>query len=448
MPEFRHPPTVEVLQALVAPSPLHLNISRAVRLWYALDRIYNEFQQEKFIAKQWRNYLFLDPHSNWDKKANPIDNCICTKTIEHIIGAGVDWQKWRQSYLDLYSKNTEFNILQERLEAIASCKPFDVAQKTIKNDLNDLKDKSYLHFTDSMYILAEQIPELWTNTSSKTIDIEIQNNKSNPGLSEEFMSFSDTFWQPHNKIQRFHIHADYDCPYDVSLHVAQYRKKLAEIWNGDKGSPCKIIYKSSSISQVYSAIIYPVCIYYYQRAFYLCTFGSKQNELKSSWHNYRLDRLEKIESLDWESSLIPGDLREKCEQCDDNDLIYDDIYQGIADAYGFDINLPIKSMLLRFDRNFHDRYIANTLRHNTFRAVNYEEIDVLTQGLDSRQYQQIISRMKHYPDDAYYTMNYRSGDNSVIMRLLAWCPRVEVLSPLDLRDRMREDIQKTWELYS
>ena len=56
-------------------------------------------------------------------------------------------------------------------------------------------------------------------------------------------------------------------------------------------------------------------------------------------------------------------------------------------------------------------------------------------------------RIAAHPNDAYYTMNYRDGDNSVIMRLRAWCPNVEVLFPFDLRDRMREDMEKTWDLY-
>jgi len=449
MPEFRHPPTVEVLQSLIAPLPFHLivNLQKSVRLWYALSQFDGDFQLETFTDIQWRDRLFLAPGRTWDNKANPTDGCICTKTIEQIIGFQLDWQQWKRSYLNLYSKNTDNNKLQENLERIESSKPFNITQKTLKNDLTTLVNRSYLSATVNIYTIPMVFPELWTNNNSSLVDVEAENNKSNPGLSEEFMSFADLFWQPLNKVQRFYIHADYECSIEISSRVSEYRKKLADIWDGDKGSPCKLIYKSSSKIQTYSAITYPVCIYYYQRAFYLCAFGTNQNESESNWHNYRLDRIEELECLGWDNNDIPSDLRAKCEDCEDIDLIYDDIYQGIADAYGFDINLPIKSMLLRFDRNFHDRYITNTLRHHTFKAVNYEEIDLLIQERNSAEHQQIMARIRLYPNDAYYKMNYRVGDNSVIIRLRAWCPNVEVLLPFDLRDRMREDIQKTWNFY-
>ena len=67
--------------------------------------------------------------------------------------------------------------------------------------------------------------------------------------------------------------------------------------------------------------------------------------------------------------------------------------------------------------------------------------------MTNQKREQLKAQIKNYPDDGYYTLKYRKNENSVIMRLRAWCPNVEVLLPWDLRQRMKEDMQKTWKLY-
>lgn len=46
-----------------------------------------------------------------------------------------------------------------------------------------------------------------------------------------------------------------------------------------------------------------------------------------------------------------------------------------------------------------------------------------------------------------YSLHYRVGDNSVIMRLRAWGHNVEVLFPDDLRDRIIKDLHAAYQVY-
>jgi CRISPR-associated protein (TIGR03985 family) len=51
------------------------------------------------------------------------------------------------------------------------------------------------------------------------------------------------------------------------------------------------------------------------------------------------------------------------------------------------------------------------------------------------------------PEDAYYTVRYRDGDTNVGQRLRSWRPKVEVLLPWDLREKMQAEMQAEIELY-
>ncbi len=460
MPEFQYLPSVPILQALVKGSLVDNldNINKAVRLRYTLRELVSEFQSRKFTDGEWRKHLYKSPSNSRDLKPPAVDECISTKSIKEILFDRQPqeiWQQWRESFINYYlnSNNRTRADLENYLNFLELEKPFYVTGKTILNDLKNLVNQGYLEKFDDRFQLAERFPNLQIPQVSSAIELDIDNliqPEITADLPGDFRSFTDLFWQQQHDIQRFYLHADYQIPYDAEVRIAEYRRKLREIWKNGSGVPCRLTYQSSSQKQIYSAVIYPVCIYYYQRSFYLCAFGRKEDkrEIESNWYNYRLDRIQALEYLDWEDESIPLDLIEKCRDIDDNELIYD-IENGVEEAYGFDIEQPIQLMLMRFDRDFHDRYIKNTWRHNTFKLVDPNKINGLLNksGLNTSDRSLIETRIKSYPQDAYYTMNYRVGDNSVIMRLRAWCPNVEVLFPLDLRQRMRDDMKKTWELY-
>ncbi|PSB58761.1 TIGR03985 family CRISPR-associated protein [Chamaesiphon polymorphus] len=461
MPEFNYLPSISVLQALVGVSLADslANVNKAVRLWYSLRELANEFDAVEFTDGEWRKHLYKSPNNNRDKKPTEVDGCNCTKTIKDILfdfQPDLKWQEWKESFIKFYLDININHRTQENLEnflnQLESDRPLYVTGKTLLNDLNKLVNRGYLEVIDSRFKLVDEFPLLPTSMPASGESSGI--NKSDEAeiyvdLPVDFRSFTDLFWQQQNDIQRFYLHADYHILDEAERRIAEYRRKLREIWQKGSGVPCRLTYQSSSQKQIYTAIIYPVCIYYYQRSFYLCAFGCAEDKTESNWYNYRLDRICSLECLDWEDNAIPPSLIEKCRDVGDDELI-DDIELGIETAYGFDIERPNRLMLLRFDRDFHDRYIKNTWRHNTFKLVDRDKIDeVLNKsGLDKSDRALIEIRIKSYAQDAYYTMNYRVGDNSVIMRLRAWCPNVEVLFPLDLRQRMRDDMQKTWELYS
>jgi CRISPR-associated protein (TIGR03985 family) len=63
------------------------------------------------------------------------------------------------------------------------------------------------------------------------------------------------------------------------------------------------------------------------------------------------------------------------------------------------------------------------------------------------QKKQIISNIETHPADIYCLIDYRENDNNIIMRLRAWGDNVEVMLPEQLRQRMKKDIEQTWQLY-
>jgi CRISPR-associated protein (TIGR03985 family) len=111
-------------------------------------------------------------------------------------------------------------------------------------------------------------------------------------------------------------------------------------------------------------------------------------------------------------------------------------------------------MLLRFNRDFSDRYIQDTERHATFEPIDFktaknllEQQSKLKPSSAKGQKEQLIKILNRNTEDPLYQMDYRVGDNTVIMRLRAWGPNVEVIYPWSLRQRMKEDMEQTWRLY-
>jgi CRISPR-associated protein (TIGR03985 family) len=125
------------------------------------------------------------------------------------------------------------------------------------------------------------------------------------------------------------------------------------------------------------------------------------------------------------------------------------VQEAWESAYGGDFYQPDQVMLLRFDRDFHDRYIQNTFRHQTFKKVDFGNIGKMLYQQSSHEQEVGIAleRCQAHPRDAYYRMTYRIDDHSVLMRLRAWSPNMEVLFPLDLRQQMATDIHKAAKFY-
>ena len=455
---FDYPPSVTVLQQLVSPCLTQVGQSKsrnsnvllkAVRSWVILESLYGsgtDFNQKEFQYPDWRNYFFYN-----DRK------CPSQKTIQELLGQDdEDWQQWKEEIKAHYRRNTSKkpsdlpDYLQKLDELLENECPFNCTGKTIKNNLKDLNQKEFLGYSEEKqtYFKLVEIPTLET----KTIEAE---NSFSFFMEEDdsYQTMLDKFNQPLNGIQRLFFYYDYKI-LDNTTHqtVSFCRDQLKEIWTQNPVPIIQIKYKSSSLGgQEKSYFIAPICIYYYQRSFYLIAFGQfpKQEERElSNWYNYRLDRIKSIQVIEKDNKDIPQDIRDK-SQDDQNDLTLE-IQDRIEEAYGFDFYLPSDTMLLRFPQQFNQNYISNTVRHRTFKQITHQEAIMKVKNdasLSKQQREKLTVQIKNHPNDGYYTLQYRKNENSVIMRLRAWCPNVEVLLPWDLRQRMKNDMQKTWELY-
>ena len=485
MSTFRELPTVPVLHTFAKISLIDgfttidratfRNINKAVRLWYTLTQFGSEFKQDEFTSRQWRKYI--DP-SGYDDKSEKLSldpGSIATKEIKEILSYQQnEWDEWKLSFIEFYSgvngQGKSKVELSKYLVLLEKEKPFKVTGAAIFGDITELEEKGYLRLvsdptikgesrskfrlTDKPFSLLSNLYISNPEQPEKTVKLKPENSAS---LTDDFSSYGYLFFKPFGidpsdpddlGFQRFYIHSDYRISDKDLKRTIQHQTLLAGIWDKPIISLVKLKYQSASEGKPYEAIISPVRIDYHQRAFYLCGFGIRDSETELSWHNYRIDRIEEIEELENSRDDLPQDLQVQGERANQQKLI-EEIEDRLVDAYGFDFYRDKQTMLLRFDRDFHDRYIANTWRHNSFKQItpSKEEIYPLIEGSNPANSKLLKKRIAAHPNDAYYRMNYRDGDNSVIMRLRAWCPNVEVLFPYDLRDRMREDIQNTWNLY-
>lgn len=122
----------------------------------------------------------------------------------------------------------------------------------------------------------------------------------------------------------------------------------------------------------------------------------------------------------------------------------------LKQAWGFDFYKPSALILLRFNQDFHDRYIRGTFLHHTFEPVDYKRAaSLIKQHTQTPEHQQSLLEIlqSRSPADAYYQAQYRVTDYHVIRRLRALGPEVEVLLPWDLREKIAQHIQQTWNHY-
>ncbi|AFZ18412.1 TIGR03985 family CRISPR-associated protein [Allocoleopsis franciscana] len=466
---FRHPPQPTLLQKL-AKGLLEQNhhLTRAVRLWVWLRWLYGDkgytVLPDCFTYADWRQAFFSETHQ--DEKREDVfshqdPNCACTKTTRqwlYELDIPVDeWQQSLQKQIPISDSDLK-DFLQERL--------FAQVRKSLQSDLDLLVTWGWLQQVPSQtgrskhYRRVEVLP-----ISHKLENLESEGSlttKEQVYVAEtlEMLGFLDPnipllaeqiFEQPHEDTRRVSLYIDYLVPESTQKQddVDQIQGELQEIWNSGQIQPLLLTYHSAHLGLVKECVVYPVCIYYMERAKYLCAYGSTPNG-EINWHNYRLDRIcsKRLVSLDWEDPRVPQLLREKYE---DGQLPTQKTVQTqLKQAWGFDFYKPSALMLLRFNQKFHDRYIRGTFLHHTFEPIDYQQADSLikqhTQNPEHRQALLEILQSRS-PADAYYQAQYRVTDYHVLRRLRALGPEVEVLLPWDLREKIALHIQQTWNHY-
>ena len=250
-------------------------------------------------------------------------------------------------------------------------------------------------------------------------------------------------------LQRLFIHNDYVVAEELREPAADLADRLKQIWKQKPVSPIQIDYHSASLNNQGNYLVYPVCLYYYQRAYYLCAFGQappSPNKNQVQWYNYRLERITKISQLSWDEPNLPFSSQQILAQEEMYSPTY--IQSQLESAYGFDFYQQKEVMLLRFDPDFAHRYIDNSFRHQTFEKIeDIEEVISLISQSGGELKGNLTAYVEEFPHSAYYVLSYRQNDNNVVMRLRAWGPMVEVLLPLDLRQRVRQDLENTWQFY-
>jgi CRISPR-associated protein (TIGR03985 family) len=496
---FDYRPSVELLQILARGS-LRQNLPKAIRLWVILRSLYGDESDPvrlqlggKFTYSDWHKLFFTQTdlhHKNYTIPIAHDSKCPCGKTLSDWLfdpNIGFNSEEWREDFLKLYplSEGELNNLLSEGIipegqingqKRLPSGRLFAVTSKNLQYNLQTLAKLGWLELSQEFYEVksnqkSKSKQQYRGNVIPRNSIYSYQKVTKLPkfnlgGYFDDYSKFiaqpdcgeiANNYLAPINGIQRFVMHVEYVVSQESKDRTSDFQEQLKQVWQEIPVCPISIIYDSASLAREGKRIIYPVCIYYFQRASYLCSFGQtpkKKDEI--GWYNYRLDRIKELIKFSWDDQNIPRLLKEKFQQ---NKLpLPSEIEESMAKAWGFDFYKPSRKMLLRFERDFHDRYIINSFRHETFKLINGKAefrkfIQDYQPNLSEKELlDEICHSLPLPPDDpdfpyAYYTADYRIDDNNAIMRLRAWGQKVEVLLPGELRQRMAKDVLETYRLY-
>ena len=475
---FSYLPSVDFLNFLT-PGSLKQNLPKALRLHIILGSIYGEETDKiqlsnQFTFMEWKNKFLLDAeihHQRDDKPTSELHDprCCCSKTLKDWLFSfypePIHQKEWCQKFKDEYCltdekvedlltwgkimniKKKDENCNQSKRDPLPAGRLFAVTAKSLENDFSALVKKGWLKKKKNAH--GENVFYKVDNFPTMPIDSP-DNSISELGdiLNPDLATTLKILGLPINGVNRFYMHVDYI----ISNHdsTEDLEEQLKNIWQQNSVPPIQLSYNSASLWRDITRIVYPVCIYYYQRALYLCAYGElpkKKNLI--GWNNYRLDRIEKIKSLNWQDESIPQKLFQEYEQHKLPNVA--NVKEEIDYAWGLDFYQPSSPMLLRFNQDFHERYIEDTFRHFTFQKIkSTEEVKnfINEQKLPVPEKEILLNILKNHPEDAYYKARYRVDDNNVIMRLRAWNPNIEVLLPGVLRERMIQEISQTWKMYN
>lgn len=443
---FSDRPHIPLLQWLARGS-LKQNLLRAIRLWVWLRTLYGDRKEllftPSFTYAAWRDTFFSADHPKGEEIPNLHNpHCACAKTAANWLfepESVSELVEWRRSLLshDTIAEATLNQLLQRRL--------FAVTRRSLHADLQMLTELGWLKRQGQRYYQVSQLP-------NRPIDGNLEPDSTRMSaysfnfLHPDLAAIAQNHSRQVGDIQRFFLRVDYVIPNSTLDLVDDWQDKLRHFWQQNPVPPVKLTYQSASLKQKVQCIVYPVCIYYFQRAVYLCAFGQTPTEQRE-WHNYRLDRIKKMTPLDWKNPNLPQLLRQRYPK---NLPTPDYIEEQLAQAWGFDFYLEPKLMLLRFDRDFHDHYIWETERHETFQPITYQQAEqLIRQNTPNPQQQQALLKVLHSRPraHAYYQVYYRDGDNNVGLRLRSWRPLGEVLLPWELRQTLAKEVEEEAKLY-
>lgn len=438
-------PEIEVLQWLARGS-LKQNLPRAIRLWVELRSLYGEEEvrlklPNPFTFPDWRDAFFSSTHPKGENPQFHDSGCACAKTTREwlfSVEGGISEAEWRRSLQqhDAISDAILDELLQRRL--------FAVTRRSLQGDLYVISELGWLQRQGQKYYRAMQFPPLPLSRSTHSQGDFFSRDRFtflHPDLEWTVQNFSDRSLQG----QRFFLEVDYIVGQTRQDRVEDWQQQLKQLWQSSPIALVQLTYRSAKVGEPVQCIVYPVCLYYVRRSLYLCAFGATPTQ-QGEWYNYRLDRISSMTALNWEAVAIPQSLRE----CYPDRLPTPDTVRAQMElAWGFDFYEPAQPLLLRFEREFHDRYIQGTFRHDTFKPVTYRKAKQLIRSETPKQHQKELLAVleARSPDDAYYSARVRRGDPNVLQRLRAWRPHGEVLLPWELRQDLAKEVAREAQLY-
>jgi len=472
---WNHPPSVLLLQWLARGS-LKQNLLQAIRLWVELRQFYGAEPArlplpDEFTYADWRDAFFSSSHPKSDVKPTRHDRqCPCAKvTAAWLFGDDLRWtqQDWETALhnpesaavIKLRSHQLERALkVHDAWDAnfhtmLVETRLFAVTRRTLSHDLKTLVDIHWLRQVGQSYQRVSEFPV--HPSSADPFEDESQLTATNldfltqPDLAAIAYNLAHTV----NGQRRFFVHLEYVVPLEKIDRVDEWQHQLRELWQHPTVPPIQLAYRGAGHATATSVIVYPVCIYYYQRGPYLCAWGTVPDTASSGastpidWRNYRLDRIEALTVLSWDTAQIDPLLTSAHRA--GTLPVPEDVQTAMEDAWGFDYYQSAEQLLLRFDREWDDRYIQGTIRHSTFRPITHTKAGQLIRRHllgEARETMLQVWRSRS-TDDAYYQAWYRHHDPNVHQRLRAWRPRVEVLLPWDLRQRMMAEATAEWQMY-
>ena len=433
---------------------------RSLRLWVWLHLLYSPrygsfWNQgegtvpELFSYAQWRDAFFTADHPKGEE-IPPVHNsrCPCSRRAYDwvlLVVGREGMENWIEAVCG--ELGVERSDWQERLEQ----RLFGVTRRSLADDLRLLVELGLLERQGHKFAPLEELPQWVREPMAKGFaPRKVKTGplrRMGPGVPEvlfgnlDFGSLAQRYGTPVAGVQRFFVHVDYVVRDGQIDQVEDWQEALYQLWQQSPVPPVRLSYRSSRLGGVVACVIYPVCCYYMRRSIYLCGFGQTPTG-QGKWYNYRLDHIEALQPLTWEAQEVPGFLTQGYEQ--ERLPVPDDIRGEMESVWGFDFYLPPRRMILRFEREFHQGYIAGTFRHETFEQISYETVGQQIERFAEPEYRERLLSVwrSRSPEDAYYQALYRHGDINVQMRLRAWRPLGEVLCPGVLRDEMAQEVKQ------
>lgn len=461
------------------------NLITAMRRWILINWFYGELSQNcdrysGITFNKWSEYFFnqdllqlqpefqsghplgrlVEKNDEIFKPHHPL--CPCYRTT-------VDWLRFYHINVDEWLEDLQKNIYisPKTVTKVISDRLFAKVRKSLQADINALIAKGCLKCETSVFqkqniiYRVDKLPDwLCTRVTKKpTNSTEIFPELTSTEMADlaqalDMLSFLDPKLAPiADKIseevygtRRIFLHVDCILSEESQLKVDNLQEQLQENWQTQEIKPILLNYVSTRFGEQ-KCLVYPVCIYFLQRAKYLCGYGL--NPLgEENWYIYRLERIKSFIFVDWSNRIIPPQMLNKYLN---NQLPEpQDVEREISAAWGFEINKPPRLMLLRFNRDYHQRYIHNTFRHHTFTQIKSPNqlSQIIHHYTNNHQEEKMLNTIvKKYCNDAYYSVIYRANDHNIIMRLLAWGANVEVLLPMELRKHIANNIRQAYTFY-